>query len=104
MKRQKGIFKWIYLVWLAVLIALVAAALLYVDNLLKDYEAAQPERQVREAMTQLVADAAGGDFWNKYDLAQPQPGGFEAGMDVGKTYLETKHRPKFIISDYLKDD
>jgi len=88
MKRQKGIFKWIYLVWLAVLIALVAAALLYVDNLLKDYEAAQPERQVREVVTQLVADASDGDFWSKYGLAQPQPGGFEAGMDVGKTYLE----------------
>ena len=26
------------------------------------------------------------------------------GEYIGKIYLETKHRPKFIISDYLKDD
>ena len=58
MKSKKGIFKWIYLVWVAILAALVAAALLYVSGLLEDYETAQPERQVREAMAQLVEDAA----------------------------------------------
>lgn len=88
MKSKKGIFKWIYLVWVAVLAALVAAALLYVSGLLEDYETAQPERQVREAMAQLVEDAAGSGFWEKYGLAQPQPGEFEADVDIAKTYLD----------------
>lgn len=87
MKKQKGSFKWAYLIWLDVLIVLVIAAVLYVNGLLKDYEAAQPERQVRVAVEQLVADAAGGDFWGKYALAYPEPGEFEAGTDVGRTYL-----------------
>jgi hypothetical protein len=87
MSKQKGIFKWIYLVWVTILIALVAAALSYVNNLLQDYEASQPELQVETAVARLAKDAAGSDFWSKYGLAQPEPGRFETEVDVGKTYL-----------------
>lgn len=87
MKKRRVSFKMIYLIYLGVLIALVLAAVLYVAALLRQYENAQPEQRVWEAVAQLAADASGGDFWSKYGLPEAAPGRFEQGRDLQTEYL-----------------
>ena len=77
MKKRKISFKLIYLIYVLILAALVTAAVLYVRSLLFDYEASQPERHAQNAVTQLAADAATGDFWTKYDLPEIVAGPFD---------------------------
>lgn len=87
MNKRKTSFKLIYLIYLGVLAALAAAAVLYVSFLLRQYESAQPERRVWDAVEVLAADAAGGEFWSKYAMPQVTPGAFEQGRDIRKEYL-----------------
>lgn len=75
-----------YLIFLAVLAALVAAAALYVRSVLRDYEDAQPERYVREAAAQLSAAAGDGTLWDTYPFPQVSPGPFEEGRDLRADY------------------
>lgn len=88
MTRKKFTFKRLYLIYLGVLAALMVAALAYVYFLLRQYEAAQPEQQVWQAVDQLAAQAADGTFLTQYDLPQPQPGPYEAGQDLCQAYLD----------------
>lgn len=87
MKKSKITFKHVYLIYLAALAVLVLAALTYVFLLLRQYEAAQPERQVWQAVEQLSAQAADGTFLSSYDLPQAQPGPYEEGRDLQQEYL-----------------
>lgn len=88
MVKEKKIFRWAYLIYLLVLAVLVTAAALYVRGLLREYEKAQPERQIEAALTQLVADAASPeDFWSKYGLPTVTGGTYESGLDLQKSYL-----------------
>ena len=87
MKKRKISFKLIYLIYVLILAALVTAAVLYVRSLLFDYEASQPERHAQNAVTQLAADAATGDFWTKYDLPEIVAGPFEQSRDIKAEYL-----------------
>lgn len=87
MNKRKVSFKLVYLIYLGVLAALVIAAVLYVASLLRQYESAQPEQRVWDAVETLAADAARGDFWSKYDMPQVTPGALEQGRDVQKEYL-----------------
>ena len=87
MKTRKVSFKLIYLIYVLLLAALVTAAVLYVRSLLKEYEASQPELLARTAAAQLVADAAGGGFWDKYNMPEITAGPFEQGRDVQEEYL-----------------
>ena len=80
-------FKRIYLIYLGLLTALVLAALAYVYFLLREYEAAQPERQVWQAVEELSAQAADGTFWDRYGLPRPSAGIYERGMDLEEEYL-----------------
>ena len=87
MTKKKISFRRIYLIYLAVLAVLAAAALFYVYTLLRQYEAAQPERQVWQAVDDLAAQAAGGTLLEDYGLSRPAPGPYEQGRDVAEEYL-----------------
>ncbi len=87
MKKCKITCKKIYLVYVAVLLVLMIAAVIYVNNLLKRYEATIPEALVENAMVQLQQTAQEGNFWTQYEMPQVQPGALEEGRDVQKEYL-----------------
>ena len=87
MKKRRISFKLIYLIYVLILAALVAAAVLYVRSLLFDYEASQPEHHAQAAMEQLCTDAATGDFWVKYNLPEINAGPFEQGRNIKAEYL-----------------
>ena len=84
---KKISFKRAYLIYLAVLAALVIGSVSYVYFLLRQYEASQPERQVWLAVEELAAKAAGGAFLEEYDLPQADPGPYEQGQDIRQAYL-----------------
>ena len=88
MKKHKLTFKTVYLTGLGLLVLLTAAAVFYVYRLLGQYEASQPERQVRQAVEALAAQAADGTLPEAYGLSRPEPGPYEAGRDVLEEYLE----------------
>ena len=87
MTKETLTFKRIYLIYLGLLTALVLAALAYVYFLLREYEAAQPERQVWQAVEELSAQAADGTFWDRYGLPRPSAGIYERDMDLEEEYL-----------------
>lgn len=99
MKQRRVSFKSIYLIYLLLLAALVAAALLYVRSLLKEYEASQPELLAQNAALQL-ADSAGSpdDFWSLYRLPAVTPGPFEQSADVRETYLSLLRDPDLTVT------
>lgn len=88
MNKRPITFKRIYLIYLGVLAVLVAAALLYVRSLLRQYEDAQPQRQVWLAVEELAAQAADGSFLTQYDLPEVTPGQYEQGVDLRQAYLD----------------
>ncbi|MBE6996242.1 MAG: hypothetical protein E7429_05915 [Ruminococcaceae bacterium] len=87
MTQKKFTFKLVYLIFLAVLAALVLAATMYVRSLLTDYEAAQPQRQAEAVIGELVAAAEDGTFLTKYPLPEAAAGRFEEGIDLHSAYL-----------------
>ncbi|MBE6963909.1 MAG: hypothetical protein E7429_07365 [Ruminococcaceae bacterium] len=87
MTQKKLTFKLVYLIFLAVLAALVLSATMYVRSLLTDYEASQPQRQVEAVIDELLAAAEDGSFLTKYPLPEAAAGRFEAGMDLHSAYL-----------------
>ena len=87
MTRGKTTFKRIYLIYLGVLAALMAGAVTYVYVLLRQYEAAQPQRRAMEAAEELADLAAGGTFLETYPLPQADPGPYEEGRDIRAEYL-----------------
>lgn len=87
MKKRRVSFQMVYLIYLGVLTALVLAAVLYVAVLLRQYENAQPERKVWDAVAALAADASGENFWSKYAMPEVTPGRFEQDRQVQREYL-----------------
>jgi len=87
MKRSKASFRKGFLIYLAVLAVLVAAATLRVRAVLRSYENAQPEHRMEEVVAELRAAAADGTFFQKYRCAVPEPGALETGIDVRRAYL-----------------
>ena len=93
--KKKKVFKWAYLIFLAVMISLVVAASLYVYNMLTEYENSQPQYRIEEVISQLKADAVDPQkFWNKYGLAEVVSSEFEKNTDLKIKYL----------NQYLSDD
>lgn len=84
--KRRSVFWRAYLIFVAVLAALVLAATLYVRSVLKDYEASQPERYVKDAAAQLSAQAADGSLWTQYPLSDAAPSRFEEGRDLRAAY------------------
>ena len=86
-QKNKITFKLVYLCYVAILAVLVLAAVLYVRSVLKEYELAQPERQVQGVIAQLAEEAAGGTLFTRYGLPSVSPGPFEEGKDPQAAYL-----------------
>ncbi len=89
MRRSgKGTFKFVYFIYLSVLIVLCAAAVIYVNTLLVDYEDSQPERRVEETITLLRRDAADGTIWKSISFPSLETGRFEENVDLKETYTK----------------
>lgn len=85
---RKGIsFKLVYLIYLALLVICVLAATLYVQSLLREYEASQPERCVEGVIEDMTAAAQDGSLWSAYSFPQTGSARFESGMDIRQAYL-----------------
>lgn len=88
MKRLNLSFKKVYFIYLGVLIAAMISVIIYVNNLLHQYEDMRPEKHVEAAITQLTEDAKEDSFFTKYGLAEISKDKFEEQIDVKKEYLE----------------
>ncbi len=88
MKKFKLTFRKIYLIYVAVLVVGVIAALIYVNNLLHRYEDTIPEALVEASMDELKEAAASGNFWSQYGPVTVQTGSWEADRDVQQEYLK----------------
>ena len=86
MRRKKDNFKFIYFIFLTLLVIVAIAAILYVRSLLNQYEEAQPDKRVAEAVEILKSDAESGTLASKYQIGEITPGKFEAGFDVLERY------------------
>lgn len=99
MKKGRVTCRLVYLIYLGVVAALVIAALAYVRSLLYRYEDSQPQRRVWEAVEALAADAAGGQFWSKYDLPRVTAGEWEQGRDLQAEYLALYEGQLSVVRD-----
>ena len=88
MKKHGISFKWVYLIYVVLLAALVTAAVLYVRGLLHRYEDSQPDFLAQNAVAELAANASSASaFWSQYGLPQVEPGRFEPNADVQNEFL-----------------
>ncbi len=88
-KQSKKIFNIAYIGYVAVLVVLIIICAFGVRNVLKEYEANQPEYQAKAAMEQLVADASSADaFWEKYSLPETSENIYEKNVDVKSKYIK----------------
>ena len=87
MKGLKLTFKKVYLIYVIVLVVAMLSAIMYVNNLLHQYEDMRPEKRVEEAMEQLSKDSADESFFTKYGLPEIAKDRFEESVDVKKEYL-----------------
>ncbi len=87
-KSGTGVFKFVYFIYLCVLLLVSICCIAYVGTLLTDYEEAQPERRVSEAVELMSRDAADGTIWNSISFPQVETGKFEKGVDLQKIYTD----------------
>ena len=88
-KKRIG-FKFWFVIYVTFLGALLAAALLYVSNVLKEYEAAVPENVAVKAYLELQLDLWHNEdaFWEKNNLPEVNAGRLESGLDIKKEYIK----------------
>ena len=87
-KNGTGVFKFVYFIYLCVLLLVSICCIAYVGSLLTDYEEAQPERRVSEAVELMSRDAADGTIWNSISFPQVETGKFEKDIDLQKIYTD----------------
>ena len=63
-RRRKSNFRFIFFVYVCVLIVGCAAALIYVNAALREYESEHPHHIVDQALEKLRLDAADGSLWS----------------------------------------
>lgn len=85
--KKKITFKRVYLIYLAIVVIALVAAIIYVNVLLHRYEDLRPEVKVEEAMAELKNAAADGSFWDKYSMPAVTTGKFEASRNIQEEYL-----------------
>ncbi len=89
MKRsRKSPFKFTYFIYLCLLIVLAMAAIFYVNSLLKNYEASQPETRVENAIELLIKDAKSGKLWDNVSLPSVSRSKFEKDVDYKSEYTK----------------
>lgn len=87
-KKEKHIFWWVYLGIFLITVAFVGMSVMSVKSLLVEYEQRQPDTQVRLAIKQLAEKAASPEeFCKEYAITIPEPGKYEADLDIEKDYL-----------------
>ena len=84
-KKISG-FRLSYFIFLGVLLAAAAAAVIYVGVSVSDYIKSQPDHQVEKAIEELKTTALDGTLWEKDGVSDIKAGKFEANTDI-KKYL-----------------
>ena len=85
-KKSVISFGLVYLLFLAVMAVIAAAAIIYVRMTLGEYRDSLPERVVEAQIELLREDAAGGTLWTKYPLPESKTGRFEENVDIKAYY------------------
>ena len=85
-KKSAISFKHIYLIFLAVMMIIAAAAIIYVRVSLGEYRDSLPERIVEAQIESLRKDASDGILWDKYPLPEIETGKFEKDIDIRSYY------------------
>lgn len=104
--KRRSIFKYVYLVYIAILAVLVTAALLYVNSVLELYENEHPQRHLEKATELLIKEAESGELWQKDGVPSMANSVFEPGVDQKKEFVnklkgEIKYSPQKWLDDSL---
>ena len=81
-RRRKSNFRFVFFVYVCVLIVACAAALIYVNSALREYEAEHPRHLVDEALELLRSESADGSLWSKDTTPNMTAGKFESDKDI----------------------
>lgn len=81
-RRRKGNFRFIFFVYVCVLIVASAAALIYVNSALREYEDEHPHRLVDNVIEQIRTGAADGSLWSVEGAPDMVGGRFESDLDI----------------------
>lgn len=81
-RKRKGNFRFIFFVYVCVLIVACAAALIYVSSALREYEKASPRVLVDEAVERLRTEALDGTLWTREDVPDMIGGKYELSSDT----------------------
>lgn len=85
-KKSEISFKFVYLIFLALMSVAAAAAVIYVWTALGEYRDSLPERIVEAQIAILRKDASDGTLWEKYSLPESATGKFEKNIDLKSYY------------------
>ena len=107
MKRRKSkltVFKIAFPIYAVILIALVIAALLYVNSVLSLYESEHPQRDLEEAIELLKEEAESGELWKKNGSPSMESGIFEEGKDQKALFIKKLDGEiKFSAAKWIND-
>ena len=81
-KKSVFSFRYIYLLFLSLMMVLAVAAIIYVRAALGEYRDSLPERIVEAQIESLRKDAADGTLWDKFPPPEGGTGKFEENIDV----------------------
>lgn len=81
-RRKKSSFRFVFFIYLCFLVVLMAAALIYVNATLREYENEHPNRHVETAVENMRREAADGTLWNTDGVPDMVTGRFEADLDA----------------------
>ena len=84
-KKSVISFRFVYLLFLCLMMVIAAAAIIYVRMALEEYRDSLPERVVEAQIEILRKDASDGTLWDKYQLPEYETGKFEENINI-KTY------------------
>ena len=81
-RRRKSAFRFVFFIYVCLLVVAATAALIYVNATLREYENEHPNRHVEVAVENLRSEAADGSLWTKEGMPDMNPGKFETNVDV----------------------